>query len=295
MSRKLLLGLSLLAIAACTPKASNNTAATSGSRIINGTEVQESDSIYKHLVSVYAENEDGSVGICTGTLIGPNTVLTAAHCISTKTSNLRVVFGLNIDEILYAREPDIKDLYLHTVSDVKVHPQWNFEKNQEKASDWHDLAVLRFRGAYPEEFTPAEFLQENDLGILQPGVMAYVAGYGVNQASSREVAKDEVVGFDEETLCDDKGCIALKFSGDGTLRWTMAPISTVENTELRLDEKLSGTCGGDSGGPAFVVVDGKFLFFGVTSRGSLFCNEVGVYTIALKLKDWLGPAIQSLK
>jgi hypothetical protein len=198
-----------------------------------------------------------------------------------------------MDEMLSAREPDIKEMYVHNVSAVKVHPQWDMEKNEEKASDWHDLAVLKFRGEAPEGFTPAEFLK--DLDMLKPGVNAYVAGYGVNSVESRSVSANEKLLPGEESFCDDKGCVYVKFSGDGLLRWTQAPISVVENTELRLDEQKAGTCGGDSGGPAFVMKDGKFQLFGVTSRGSLFCNSVGVYTIALKLADFLKPAIESLQ
>ncbi|UYL08943.1 trypsin-like serine protease [Bdellovibrio sp. SKB1291214] len=289
MSRVLLVGLSLMAMASCTPNAGNVTSAV-GVKIINGTEVQELDSIAPHLVAVY---DSENMAVCTGTLIAPNIVLTAAHCISTKAQNLKVVFGLNMDEMLSAREPDIKDLYVHNVSAVKVHPKWNLEKNEEKANDWHDLAVLKFKGNAPEGFIPAEFL--TDLNVLQPGVTAYVAGYGVNAVESRNVNADEKLLPGEESFCDEKGCVYVKFSGDGLLRWTLAPIATLEGTELRLDEQNSGTCGGDSGGPAFVLKDGRYQLFGVTSRGSLFCNSVGVYTIALKLSDFLKPAIESLQ
>ena len=56
-----------------------NQRATGDSRIINGQPADVAD--YPFLVSIRA-SEDGEFGICAGTVIAPNVVLTAAHCVT---------------------------------------------------------------------------------------------------------------------------------------------------------------------------------------------------------------------
>jgi hypothetical protein len=56
-----------------------NQLATGDSRIINGQPADVAD--YPFLVSIRA-SEDGESGICGGTVIAPNVVLTAAHCVT---------------------------------------------------------------------------------------------------------------------------------------------------------------------------------------------------------------------
>jgi hypothetical protein len=56
-----------------------NQRATGDSRIINGQPADVAD--YPFLVSIRA-SEDGELGICGGTVIAPNVVLTAAHCVA---------------------------------------------------------------------------------------------------------------------------------------------------------------------------------------------------------------------
>jgi secreted trypsin-like serine protease len=66
-------------------------------------------------------------------------------------------------------------------------------------------------------------------------------------------------------------------------------------TELMLDERKAGTCSGDSGGPAYIEKDGQFYLFGITSRGTYFCDDSGVYTNALSYTKWIQDTMGSLK
>lgn len=51
------------------------------------------------------------------------------------------------------------------------------------------------------------------------------------------------------------------------------------------------SCKGDSGGPAYVYVDGRFELAGATSRGTRsagrMCGDGGVYTKVPAYRDWI--------
>jgi hypothetical protein len=47
------------------------------------------------------------------------------------------------------------------------------------------------------------------------------------------------------------------------------------------------SCNGDSGGPAYIKLDGKLLLAGVTSRGSEVCGLYGIYTRPEAALDWI--------
>ncbi|MBX3247950.1 MAG: S1 family peptidase [Myxococcales bacterium] len=89
-----LLASCLCLLAACAAEAPGSLT----SPIINGSPT----SSYREVVAVVTVTSGGSVrGICSGTVIGPRTVLTAKHCIDdgtrrTPPANLRVVVGTNI-------------------------------------------------------------------------------------------------------------------------------------------------------------------------------------------------------
>ena len=56
-----------------------------------------------------------------------------------------------------------------------------------------------------------------------------------------------------------------------------------------------GSCSGDSGGPAFLKVNGQELLWGVTSRGDQTCAQVGIYTMISPYMSFIKGAEQSLR
>lgn len=295
---RIFLAISLIALVSCGLKSQPEVEIKNETGIIGGTLVSEKAPLASGIVGIFDLQDNA---ICTGSIIAENFVLTAAHCVMTKPSKLKVVFGVDLDVTMATREPDVLQEYVRKVTDIQIHDSYNPKEHSEKQFDWGDIAIIRFSGALPEGFKPVNMLTDDS--ILRRGVTVTLAGYGVSQVDVEPVDAKKVPNLDEaleygEVVCDDdlRNCLKVDMSGDGILRETKAPISSVHETEVRLDEsKGHGTCSGDSGGPAYIEKNGQYYLFGITSRGSALCDSVGVYTNAVYYKTWIAETLQKLK
>jgi secreted trypsin-like serine protease len=297
--RQIFVVLTLTVLASCAPKSSDITRVIDSS-IMNGSVVKEGEVIGSSIVGIFNSKWNA---ICTGSLIAPNIVLTAAHCAPDKASDIKIVFSNDIDYVLNAREPDILATFVLQATDFKVSKTWD-PNNETIEIDTGDIALIKFRGTIPQGFKPASLLVDDSK--LRRGDLITVAGFGVDTVTTTPIDPKKVKDIDEaiaygEIICDENqqgkkfNCLEIKATGDGILRVTEAPISSIQETEFRLDEKKAGTCNGDSGGPAYVKKDGQLFLLGVTSRGSELCNDSGVYTNAVFYKTWITDTIKILK
>jgi len=208
---------------------------------------------------------------CTGTLIAPTVVLTAAHCVYdtdeyynpttvTQPGDVTVLAGL-----LNATSPSGGAQY--RVERVAPHAgytgdSWDYDAQGMGRED--DIAILVL--AEPvTEVPPAPVLpMERVDDVLANGTMLTISGYGL-------------------TAVDDYGR-AIESS---------SAVLNIAQTEFRRQnghELLAGnpgtpdSCFGDSGGPAYVSDDGVLYVVGVTSRAradsTAECGAGGIYTLA---------------
>ena len=223
--------------------------------IIGGNEVQVRDPIAKSVVAIY---DVESKGLCTGSILSSEFIVTAAHCVTGTAQNLRVVFGLDI-----ASEEGRRVM---GADQATPNPKWAASRQARINRDMGDIAIIKLRGALPAGFVPAQLLQNKS--DLQDGGNVTLAGYGITDGVSKD--------------------------GTPVLRKVNVTIKMAEfsPSEVLMDQTQGrGACHGDSGGPAYALTSAGLRLFGVTSRGvndlGDTCSSYSAYTNILAHADWI--------
>lgn len=162
---------SVMVLASCQPqqREANGEIVATGRPIINGT----ADTDPAHMAVVALTPGPNWSSFCTGTLVTPTVVVTAAHCLENRsTSDTQVFFGNNVFGSGEYRQ----------VSEMRIHQNYNSQTVE------YDIAIMRLSSPAPSGVTPIPALPASiGLTAADQGSTVTFSGFGVTETNSSGV------------------------------------------------------------------------------------------------------------
>lgn len=269
-----------------------------GNGIINGQPIHPAFEVVPSIVRIYSIHSDG-VTVCTGTLLDSDTVLTAAHCVNDLYSaeNIRVHFhhdpscepGGLLDDSRDQNTP-YTEANMRRASAFVIHAKYS------TSYLINDIALIKLRTSAPTSARPVSIASWE---VTSTSTRAKVLAVGYGKVGRYDVQDNNhrlrygwVKPLTEEAR-REKLVGSMRQQGLGD-----ADRAYVDKNWLFFDQAdANGVCAGDSGGPAFVKIDGRWSQVGVASfvanvspGGGEVCKDIGAHVNLDAHREWMRAA-----
>jgi secreted trypsin-like serine protease len=265
----LLAALALAASASASPRARAS--------IVGGTTAAAEE--WPWAAFVLATDAKGEGFSCTGTVVAPNLILTAGHCVEDIVSGKKTPAK---EYVVVTGSPDVRNSSLRQISKVSrtiLNPSFNRFKVHGDAG----LLVL----STPTTAPPIALASPADTALLAPNTPTWIAGWGLagtlQKLKRTPVLRRGATFVQTRLYCRNHARAYYPFFNFSSQLCTITPPGF-----------SIGTCHGDSGGPALAFrEDGTPVQIGITSLGAANCDThlPDVFTRVDRIYPWIAEQI----
>ncbi len=194
--------------------------------------------------------------ICTGSLIAPDLVVTAAHCVSASVISSEMGQNVSQSQVTANTEVIFDSTNIDSnggsvaASDTLGHPSFNINNLGR-----HDIGLIWLSQSVNDRSPIVLNRSHSDAPV---GISTTLVGYGINDANQSG----------RLYYLNNKTTVSCNSVGGGSDSYLLCYNQT--------DGK--GSCSGDSGGPSLANIGGTQKLVGITSFGDQYCQQMGAYT-----------------
>ncbi|XP_046819420.1 chymotrypsin-2-like [Vespa crabro] len=227
-------------------------------RIVNGEDAKLGEIPYQ----VSLQIKLSAFHFCGGSILDKNYVITAAHCVSSKSKdNIQIVAGTN-----YLNDENSS---FHNVKRIIVH------ENYSPSDSWkNDIALLEVVEPFSETKLISFINLPTSHDVINTNDVAVISGWGrlwQNGATTKKLQRAMIY------IADQNYCRNMY----ATMGYS------IHNSHLCAydPESPRGSCHGDSGGP--LTVNGKLVGLVSWAKACALTDYPTVYTRVSEFMDWI--------